>query len=219
MIKALLFDLDGTLVNSLFDLSCSTNFALEKMGFPPHETEKFKYFVGDGMSKLIERALPKDKRAAETIKTTLDIFMDHYREHFVDKTVAYDGILELLQNLSDYKMAVVSNKIQEMATVVTEKLLGDKFQIVCGKREGYPTKPDPTLTLEIISELGVEPEECLFIGDSGMDMAVSKNAGCVGIGVLWGFRQEEELRENGADYIVSSPCDIIGILKEINNEK
>ena len=219
MIKAILFDLDGTLVNSLFDLSCSTNFALSQMGFKTHETEKFKYFVGDGMSKLIERALPQDKRDAETIKTTLDIFMDHYREHFVDKTVAYDGIIDLLNSLSEYKMAVVSNKIQEMATVVTEKLLGDKFQIVCGKREGYPTKPDPTLTLEIINELGVKPEECLFIGDSGMDMAVSKNAGCVGVGVLWGFRKEDELRENGADYIVSAPQDILGILKEINNEK
>ena len=219
MIKAILFDLDGTLVNSLFDLSCSTNFALTKMGFKTHETEKFKYFVGDGMSKLIERALPQDKRDNETIKTTWDIFMDHYREHFVDKTVAYDGISELLDRLSDYKMAVVSNKIQEMATVVTEKLLGDKFQIVCGKREGYPTKPDPTLTLEIINELGVKPEECLFIGDSGMDMAVAKNASCVGVGVLWGFRKEDELRENGADYIVSAPQDILGILKEINNEK
>ena len=106
-----------------------------------------------------------------------------------------------------------------MATVVTEKLLGDKFQIVCGKREGYPTKPDPTLTLEIIDELGVKPEECLFIGDSGMDMAVAKNAGCVAVGVLWGFRKEDELRENGADYIVSAPQDILGILREINNEK
>ena len=219
MIKAILFDLDGTLVNSLFDLGFSTNFALAKMGYPTHEIEKFKYFVGDGMPKLIERALPESKRDKETIKTTLEIFMEHYREHFVDKTVPYDGIIELLDSLSEYKMAVISNKVQEMATVVTEKLLGDKFQIVCGKREGYPTKPDPTLTLEIIDELGVKPEECLFIGDSGMDMAVAKNAGCVAVGVLWGFRKEDELRENGADYIVSASQDILGILREINNEK
>ena len=219
MIKAILFDLDGTLVNSLFDLGFSTNFALAKMGYPTHEIEKFKYFVGDGMPKLIERALPESKRDKETIKTTLEIFMEHYREHFVDKTVPYDGIIELLDSLSEYKMAVISNKVQEMATVVTEKLLGNKFQIVCGKREGYPTKPDPTLTLEIIDELGVKPEECLFIGDSGMDMAVAKNAGCVAVGVLWGFRKEDELRENGADYIVLAPQDILGILREINNEK
>jgi phosphoglycolate phosphatase len=171
------------------------------------------------MPKLIERALPEDKRDSENIKTTLEIFMAHYREHFVDKTVAYDGIIDLLDSLSEYKMAVISNKVQEMATVVTEKLLGDRFSIVCGKREGYPTKPDPTLTLEIINELGVKPGECLFIGDSGMDMAVSKNAGCVGVGVLWGFREEDELRQNGADYIVSKPNEILSVLKEISNEK
>ena len=215
MIKALLFDLDGTLVNSLFDLAESTNFALGKMGFDTHDTECFKYFVGDGMQKLIERALPEDKRDIDTVKTTLDIFMNHYREHYVDKTVTYEGILPLLDKLSHYKKAVVSNKVQEMAIVVTEKLLGDKFDIVCGKREGYPTKPDPTLTLEIISELGVKPKECVFIGDSGMDMKVAKNAGCTALGVLWGFRKKDELLSNGADYIVSTPIEILHIIKEI----
>ncbi len=219
MIKAVLFDLDGTLVNSLFDLSTSTNFALEKMGFQTHQTEKFKYFVGDGMQKLIERALPEDKRDIETIKTTLDVFMAHYREHYVDKTVPYEGILPLLDELKGFKMAVVSNKIEEMALVVTRKLLGDKFQIVCGKQENYPAKPDPTLTLKIISDLGVKPEECVFVGDSGMDMAVAKNAGCLALGVLWGFRAEDELRLNGADYIVSNPKEILSIIKGINNEK
>ncbi len=219
MITAVLFDLDGTLVNSLLDLGDSTNFALRKMGFPAHETEKFKVFVGDGMQRLIERALPDCKRDVTTVKTTLDIFMSHYKEHYVDKTATYDGILQLLDSLSDYKLAVISNKVQEMATVVTEKLLGNKFQIICGKREGYPTKPDPKLTLEIISQLGAKPSECLFIGDSGMDMAVAKNAGCIGVGVLWGFREKSELLQNGADYIISSPTEILDIIKEINNEK
>lgn len=215
MIKALLFDLDGTLVNSLEDLKNSTNFALDKMGFPVHETECYKYFVGDGMAKLIERALPEDKRDTETIQNTLKIFLEHYAQHYVDKTVPYDGIVQLLDELTSYKLAIISNKNQEMATVVVKKLLGDKFQIVCGKRENYPTKPDPKLTLEIISELGVKPSECVFIGDSGMDMAVAKNAGCIALGVLWGFRKEDELRENGADYIVSAPAEILGVLSKI----
>ena len=219
MIKAVLFDLDGTLVNSLSDLAASTNFALTKFGFSTHETEKYKYFVGDGMAKLIERALPEDKRDMETINTTLDIFMEHYRAHYVDKTDPYDGISELLDKLTGVKKAVISNKAEEMATVVTKKLLGERFDIVCGKREGYPTKPDPTLTLEIIEKLGVAPNECIFVGDSGMDMAVAKNSGCVALGVLWGFRSEEELLLNGADYIAKKPAEILEIIKEINNEK
>lgn len=219
MIKAVLFDLDGTLVNSLFDLGASTNFALGQMGFPTHETEKFKIFVGDGMAKLIERASPENKRDEKTLQTTLDIFMTHYREHYVDKTVPYDGISELLDKLTGVKKAVISNKADEMVIPLTEKLLGERFDIVCGKKEGYPTKPDPTLTLEIIGELGVKPQECLFVGDSGMDMKVAKNAGCVALGVLWGFRGEEELRKNGADYIVSAPQQILDVIKELNNEK
>lgn len=217
MIKAVLFDLDGTLVNSLFDLGASTNYALTQMGFPTHETEKFKIFVGDGMAKLIERALPENKRDRETINTTLQIFMEHYRAHYVDKTVPYDGILELLNKLTGVKKAVISNKADEMVLPLTKKLLGDRFDIVCGKHEGYPTKPDPTLTLEIIEKLGVKPDECLFVGDSGMDMAVAQNSGCVAVGVLWGFRGKEELEVNGADYIVSHPLEILHILKGENS--
>ena len=211
--------MDGTLVNSLYDLAASTNYALKKMGFPTHEIVRFRYFVGDGMAKLIERALPQDKRDSQTLKTTLDIFMTHYRAHYVDKTMPYDGILPLLDNLRDYITAVISNKAQEMATVVTQKLLGNGFSVICGKREGYPAKPDPTLTLQIIEEMEIKPEECLFVGDSGMDMAVACNSGCVAVGVLWVFREKEELVENGAEYIVEQPSEILDILRELNNEK
>lgn len=219
MIKAVLFDLDGTLVNSLFDLASSTNFALGEMGFPPHKAESYKYFVGNGMQKLIERALPENNRDSYTVQKVLDIFMSHYRKHYVDKTVPYDGILQLLNKLSNFKTAVISNKVQEMAVAVTEKLLGDKFQIVCGKQEKYPAKPDPALTLKIISDLNVEACECVFVGDSGMDMAVAKNAGCVAVGVLWGFREKSELLENGADYTVTEPMKIFDLIEEINNEE
>ncbi len=218
MIKAVLFDLDGTLVNSLEDLANSTNYALEKFGFPTHETEKFKYFVGDGMPKLIERVLPEDKRDTKTHSLVLECFMNHYREHYVDKTAAYNGINELINSLKEkgLKIAVISNKAQEMAVTVANKLFGDVFDIVCGKQEGYPAKPDPALTLKVINDLGVTPNECVFIGDSGMDMAVAKNAKCHSIGVLWGFRTMEELGDYGADYIVHMPFEILQIIGEIN---
>lgn len=213
MIKAVIFDLDGTLVNSLYDLADSTNYALGVMGFPAHETEKYKYFVGNGMPSLIERALPENARDRETKEKTLKIFMEYYRQHYVDKTVPYEGVKELLHSLRkmNIKLAVVSNKIQEMTSIITEKLLGDEFEIVCGKQEGYPTKPDPTLTLKVISDLGVTPQECMFVGDSGMDMLVAKNAGCTAVGVLWGFRTKDELIDNGADYTVNHPCDILKV--------
>lgn len=217
MIKAVLFDLDGTLVNSIEDLAASTNFALRKFGYLTHETEKYKYFVGDGIPKLIERALPENSRDNETRAKVLDSFMEHYRLHFADKTAVYEGINQLLDSLKGMglKLAVVSNKAQEMALTVVEKLLGGKFDTVSGKQEGFPTKPDPALTLKIIGELGVTPQECVLVGDSGMDAAAAVNAGCIGIGVLWGFRTKDELLQNGANYIAEKPHQIIGILKEI----
>lgn len=217
MIKAVLFDLDGTLVNSLADLADSTNFALEKLGFPPHETEEYKYLVGDGIPKLIERALPEDAKTEENKTKCLELFMARYREHYFDKTAAYDGIKNLLSALRSkgFKIAVISNKAQEMAQKVVDKVFGDMFDTVAGKREGYKTKPDPALTLEVAKELGVSPENCVLIGDSGMDMAAAVNAKIIGIGVLWGFRTEEELRLNGAEYIASSPAQILDIIKEI----
>lgn len=215
MIKAIFFDLDGTLVNSLADLANSGNYALQQFGFPTHKTDDYKYFVGDGMHKLIERILPLEKRTETTVDEVLAVFMNHYRKHFVDKTAVYNGIIELLSLLKkdNYKTVVISNKEQGMATAVTEKLLGGYFDLIYGKREDFPAKPNPKLLLKIMGELNVRPEECIMIGDSGMDMAVAVNAECKSIGVLWGFRKREELAENGADYIVKTPEEIYNIIK------
>lgn len=220
MIKAVLFDLDGTLVNSLADLADSTNFALKKSGFSPHETEEYKYLVGDGIPKLIERALPEGERTEENKNKCLELFMARYREHYFDKTDAYEGIKELLCELKKHglKIAIISNKAQEMAQKVTDKVFGNIFDTVAGKREGYKTKPNPALTLEVIKELGVTPETCVLVGDSGMDMAAAVNAKTAGIGVLWGFRTKEELLRNGAKYIASTPAQILNIIKEIKND-
>lgn len=215
MIKAVLFDLDGTLVNSLEDLAVSANFALQMYGYPTHETEKYKYFIGNGLLNLVEKTLPEENRNKDTINKLFQTVWKYYSENYVVNTVAYDGIKELLTELKQkgYKLAVVTNKPHEMALNVVKALLGDVFDIVCGKLENYPPKPDPTLTLKVIDELGVKPEECVFVGDSGMDAANAVNSGCLGIGVLWGFRTEEELRSNGADYIVNKPFEILEILK------
>ena len=219
MIKAVLFDLDGTLVNSLADLAASSNFALKEFGFPAHKTESFKYFVGDGMPKLIERILPSEKRDENTIKAVLNVFLEHYKEHYCDNTTEYQGIFDALSIIKEkgISCAVVSNKKQDMAVCVTEKFFGNMFSIVCGKREGFPAKPDPALTLQVIKELNVKPSECLFVGDSGMDMAVAKNAGCLALGVLWGFRKKDELLQNGADFLAEKPSDIVRIIEEIQN--
>lgn len=218
MIKAVIFDLDGTLVNSLADLAASTNYALAQFGFPPHETEEFKYMVGDGMPKLIERAVEQKNRTVETVNKVLSVFMAHYREHYTDNTTAYDGIAELLEELSKkgIKNAVVSNKADEMTKTVVQKIFGNRFNAVAGKKEGYPAKPDPTLTLETIKNLGVKPYECIFAGDSGMDTKTAVNSGCVAVGVLWGFRTAEELLKNGAEHLVKKPCEILSLLEELN---
>ena len=220
MIKAVLFDLDGTLADSLADLAASTNYALEAFGFPAHETRKYKKFVGDGIPKLIERAMPKSARGTDFSLKVLDYFMQHYRVHYHDNTCAYDGIPALLEELKrgGIKIAVISNKAQEMTEKVVNKLFGDIFDVVAGKREGYPAKPDPALTLKVIAELGAEPGECVFAGDSGMDMAAAVNCGAVPVGVLWGFRTKEELQENGALYLAEKPENILMIIKRINYE-
>jgi len=219
MIKAVIFDLDGTLVNSLEDLATSTNQALSTYGFPTHETEKYKYFVGDGMMNLIERVLPEENRDGVTINKVFEVFFKYYSEHYLDKTVAYSGIHGVLDSLKKdgIKIAVVSNKRDDMAKIVAEKIFGDIFDFVVGKREGYPTKPDPKLTLEVIDILGVTPKDCAFVGDSGMDMAAAKNSGCLAVGVLWGFRTADELNKNGADYLLENTSEIAELIKEINN--
>lgn len=218
MIKAVLFDLDGTLVNSLYDLADASNYALTVKGYPTHETEKYKYFVGNGMPNLMERILPSEERSAEKINELLDIFLGYYKEHYLDKTVVYEGIIPLLKALKaqGIMVGVVSNKADGMTQLIIEKLLDGYFDIVQGKLEGFLPKPDPALTLLVMSKLGVKPDECIFVGDSGMDAALGVNCGAVPVGALWGFRTKEELIENGAEYTIDNPLTLLDILKDKN---
>ena len=218
MIKAVLFDLDGTLANSLKDLADATNYALAVEGYPLREVEEFKMFAGDGIPKMLERALPEGYKDAKTLERVQKNFLKHYSVHYADSTCSYSGVDKLLRELQDLGMiiAVVTNKAQDMADLVVKKLYGDTFKYIFGKREGVPAKPDPTLTLIAMEELGVKPCECVFLGDSGMDVLTAVNSGALPVGELWGFRGKEELLANGAKYIINEPSELLSIIKEQN---
>ena len=220
MYKAVIFDLDGTLVNSLEDLAVATNYALEQHGFKAYPLDDYKYLIGDGMVKLIERAIPDNALNEDTFKSVFNGFMGYYREHCLVHTYVYDGVMDAILQLNKMglKLAVVSNKADNMTNLIVKNYFGEIFTAVTGKREGYPTKPDPTLTLKIIEEMGVKPHECIFVGDSGMDCKNAVNSGCYPLGVLWGFRKSEELLENGAKTLIEHPNEIVPFVKELLND-
>ena len=220
MYKAVIFDLDGTLVNSLNDLAVACNYSLKKHGFNVYPVEDYKYLVGDGMVKLIERAIAVDNPSTELFESVFDDFMCYYRSHYLVYTKEYDDINEAISTLNEMglKLAVVSNKADDMTNIIVKEFFGDVFTRVAGKREGYPTKPNPALTLKIVEEMGLKPEECIFVGDSGMDCANAVNSGCYPLGVLWGFRKREELLQNGAKAIINHPNEIVPFVKELINE-
>lgn len=210
--KLIIFDLDGTLINSLKDLADAVNYALKEYGCPVHDVEKYRYFVGNGIPKLIERALPAEKCSEKMILDVKSKFEQYYDEHYADSTVPYEGICDLLEALKakGYKIAVASNKADEFTVKIADKLFGSgKFDVVCGKRSDTPKKPSPVIIENIMAEIGCKPEETVMVGDSDVDIFTARNAGIKSIGCLWGFRTEKELLDAGADHIVSSPMEIL----------
>lgn len=214
MKKAVIFDLDGTLLNTIDDLGDSVNYVLKKHNYPTFSIEEYKYKVGNGMRKLIERSLPKSEQTDEKIEQILAEFMAYYGEHKMDKTAPYDNIEQLLKTLKQkgVKTAVVTNKAHISAKPLMDEVFPDLFDAVIGQKEGVPTKPDPTSVFAVLKELGVSADECLYLGDSGVDMQTAKNAGIFGIGVLWGFRKADELIENGAKKLIGKPQELLELL-------
>ncbi len=213
MKHAVIFDLDGTLLNTLGDLRAATNHALEVRGLPPHSMEEIRQFIGNGIRLLICRAMPEGTPEAE-IDAALDDFKAYYAAHIHDRTVPYDGIPQLLTALRKHgiKVAVLSNKIDSASQQLIEYFFPGKTDVVFGEHVGVPRKPDPTSCRMVMQQLGVQPEQVLYVGDSGTDMQTAKNAGLYAVGVTWGFRSKEVLLKYGADVLVHRPEQILQIL-------
>lgn len=196
MKRLIIFDLDGTLLNTIADLAVSTNQSLKYFGYPEHPTEAYRLFVGNGINKLFERALPETERTEENISRIRSRFIPYYNEHNADFSIPYPGIPEMLQTLHNQGiiLAVASNKYQ----AATEKLIAHYFPTipfakVLGQRDGIPVKPNPTIVFDILKEVNTTKEEVLYVGDSGVDMQTAHNANVEAIGVTWGFRSRTEL--------------------------
>ena len=209
--KSLIFDLDGTLINSLFDIAISMNKVLEKHNYPSHEIEKYNYFVGDGALVLVKNAMPYNSTEKE-IQNVLKSFIEIYEQNTHNNTFAYEGIYEMLQKIEELKIkkAVLSNKPHKFTLKYMENLFNNfNFQEIHGQKIDVPKKPDPTMAIEIATKLNTNIEDMIFIGDTATDIKTAKNAKMKSIGVAWGFRPIEELKEAGADFIAHKPMDIV----------
>lgn len=210
--KAVIFDLDGTLVNSLDDLADATNYALRHFGQQVHSISAFMKMIGDGTRTLISRALAADKQ--ELVEQVLAAMREKYMQICLDKTRPYNGLEQALEDLKKQgiKMGVLTNKDQKMAEKIVRHFFGDTFEIIIGGNNGVPVKPEPTALLGVLERFGVKPNEALFVGDSNVDVKTAKAAKVKAVGVKWGFRGEAELREAGAEYIIDEPQKLIELV-------
>jgi phosphoglycolate phosphatase len=212
--RAVLFDLDGTLLDTLDDLADSTNLALGRLGLPQHPVESFKQFIGDGIENLIRRAVPEDRRDAATLAECVTLTRQNYSVRWAEKTRPYEGIPELLDALGsrDVPMAVLSNKPHDFTQLCVDRLLaGWRFEVVLGAMPTLPKKPDPTGAWQIAERLSARPAEIVYLGDTGTDMQTAVAAEMFAIGALWGFRDADELRANGACVLIQHPLDLLPI--------
>lgn len=211
MIKAVIFDMDGTLLNTLYDLYLSTNYALLKFNFKERSIEQVRKFIGDGVRKLIERAV-EENADSKTIEECLKVFKEHYSKNMYNNTSIYEGIEEVLKKLKEknIKTAVVSNKFDGAIKQLSSKYFKNLIDISIGQSDTIAKKPSPESVFEVMKQLNVKKEEVIFIGDSDVDILTAKNAEIKSIGVLWGYRDIEAL--GGADYIVSKPDEILKIV-------
>ena len=210
-----MFDLDGTLLNTLQDVADAVNKGLSSLSFPQHTTEAYKTIIGEGRDVLVRRALPVDHRDDETALKLLNMVNAEYQIHWSDNTRPYPGIPELLDALTakHIKIAVLSNKADDLTNLCVTKLLSQwRFTLVAGAKPSVPNKPDPTAALQIAKQLDISPAEFLYLGDSDIDMKTANRAGMYAIGAGWGFRSEQELLGAGAKVVIKHPSELLKYL-------
>ncbi|MFI1770394.1 HAD family hydrolase [Thalassobellus citreus] len=214
--KAVIFDLDGTLVNPLEDLANAMNKALEIYNYPKHSYEAYQDFIGNGIRSLVAKALPEMYRDEAQIKRSTESMIEIYRNHITDKTKPYDGIIDLLEHLKSQKLKlnVLSNKEHNLTKKVVKTLLPHYFEYVEGLSKEAHKKPNPIKALEISKNLGIKPEEIIYVGDTGIDMETANNANMFAVGVSWGFRTKKELIDNGAKLVINLPWELNAVLKK-----
>ncbi len=214
-IKAIVFDLDGTLLNTLTDLSVSVNYMLDKYGFPSRTEKEVRSFLGSGIRVLVEKALPDEHKGM--LDECLKVFKTHYDVHKDDNTAPYDGVIEMLASVkaAGYKSAIVSNKYDAAVQELKDKTFTGLIDFALGEGNGIKTKPAPDGVWLALGKLGVSKEESVYIGDSEVDLLTAKNAGLKCIAVTWGFRDRDELVKNGAEYIADSPREILSLINEL----
>ena len=213
--KAVIFDLDGTLLNSLEDIADSANKVFENHDLPTHKLDDYRLFVGSGLKELMTRALPEEKRNAESIDDYVKEYRAEYIQNWNKKTKPYDGIAEMFDELVSrhIKIAVLSNKLHAFTKQCVDELLPNwKFDVVVGSQNEIPLKPDPTSALQIAKQLDLSPSQILYVGDSDIDMKTGVAAGMHTVGVLWGFRTKDELQKNGAKTLIGKPRELLALI-------
>ena len=209
--KGLIFDLDGTLLDTLKDLADAANASLDHFGYPVHPEDSYRYFVGEGLEILVRRILP-DSATGDDVKKIMEKFAELYTGNWNANSAPYPGILDMLQTLSDagLQLAILSNKPHPFTKICVETFFPDcSFTCVYGKRDGIAKKPDPVGALEIAEKMNLSVDEILYVGDTATDMQTGNNAGMKTIGVEWGFREREELEQNNAWKIASTPAEVL----------
>ena len=213
---AVIFDFDGTLADTLEDIADNMNRVLAEMGFPTHEYDAYRFYVGGGLKNLVVQCLPENARTDDVITACHDRMVAGYHIRYIHKTRLYDGIPELLDALSlkGIKLAILSNKADPLTQKICAVLLKNwKFEIILGATERFPRKPDPEAALFISGQMGVHPANIYYLGDSDIDMKLAIAAGFYPIGAGWGFRPKEELVENGAWKVIDEPMELLKVMK------
>ena len=217
MIRGIIFDLDGTLLDTLDDLANALNYMLKRKGLPLKSKEEIRYLLGYGALKIVTDSLPVDSKSDE-IDECLNIFLNRYAAHQNDFTRPYDDIIYLLEELKNkYKLAIVSNKVDNVVKQLNNDVFHGLIDLSLGEIQGVPVKPHPAMINMVIEKLNLTKHQVIYVGDSEVDILTAKNSGLRSIGVTWGFRSIDTLIANKADHIISTPFELLKLLDKLNN--